>query len=169
MDTFLVCFFVGLVVVAWVTGRTVDIEPVDAQECFKVCTVEPGKRPSWVKREVFGHLNLEFYDWSKLNPTQWYRLKGAIEDYYILLKENNWTPKAAPKISAGLSVQKESSDSDTDVIDKQILSLTVGNGKDREACIRVLLLMVYHPEIYNKFNRFKSYNEKVSSLNRRPF
>ena len=163
MDTFLVCFFLGLVVVAWVTGQTVDIEPVDAQECFKVCTVEPGKQPAWVKSSVFENYTLQFYDWSKLNPTQWYRLKGAIEDYYILLREHKWMdPKL--KRSTSSPAQKEQSSSDTDVLDERILSLVVGEGKDREACIRVLLLMVYHPEIYNKFDRFKSYSEKVATL-----
>ena len=149
MDIFLVCFFVGLVVLAWVTGQTVDIEPVDAQVCFKVCTVEPGKKPAWVKPGVFDNYSLQFYDWSQLDSIEWHRLKGAIHDYYNLLKEYNWVAK------------KHAS---TDSVDDQILSLVVGQKMEREACIRVLLLMVYHPEIYNKFNRYEAYNQKVESL-----
>lgn len=146
MDTVVVCVVVVVVTVAWLVGQTIDIEPVDAEACFKACTVEPGKTPAWVDPVVFRDLKVQFYDWSKLDPTQWYRLRGAIDDYYDLFRQLRPKPQNAP------------------TLDETILSLTVGKDAEREACIRVLLLMIYHPEIYNKYDRYAAYNAKVDEL-----
>lgn len=145
MDTVLLCVVAVVLTVAWLAGQTVDIEPVDPELCFKACTVEPGKTPAWVNTKLFANHNLQFYDWSRLEPTQWHRLRGAIDDYYSI---------APPPTTAAARA----------TIDDSILQLAVRHPTDREASIRVLLLMVYHPDIYNKYDRYAAYTKKVAEL-----
>lgn len=145
---------VGVVVgLAWLVGTSVDIEPIDLRVCLKACTVSPesNRLPSWVNKSLFSvYPHLKFYDWSNLDPVEWNRLRGAIEDYYNQAKNVTVHDKST-----------KAEDPSVDDVVYNMASLGAYDVAEFEAGVRVLLLMIYDPEIFNSYDRYKTYTKKV--------
>lgn len=138
-----------IVTLAWIVGKSVDIEPVDPRACLKECRVSPGSIPKWVRKAVFARYpSIQFYDWSKLDPDEWQRLHGAIRDYYDQLFAQS-LPILDPESSIDDLVHAYAMIGASDV-------------HEFEAGVRVLLLMIYDKDIFNAFNRHDQYMKKVT-------
>ena len=141
----------GVLFLSWLLGVSVDIEPVNPEACLKACTVNVDHVPAWVRTAIFDSYDFQFYDWSQLDPVEWQRLRAAIGDFYRLVGQRPLPPRG-----------------DTPEHTLYELALVgTGDVTDFEASVRVLLLMVYSGDVYNHFDRYKAYIEKVDRFVKR--
>ncbi len=139
-----------IVTLAWIVGKSVDIEPVDPVACLKGCRVSPGSVPKWVRKAVFSRYpKIQFYDWSGLDPIEWQRLHGAIREYYGQL--------------FGQSLPTLDPDSSIDDLIHAYAMIGASDIHEFEAGVRVLLLMIYDSDIFNAYNRHEQYLKKVEA------
>lgn len=139
----------------WLVGHSVDIGCVNPRACLALCGVSPddNRMPIWVDKVLFApYPRLRFYDWSNLSqlkPVEWERLHEAIQDFYLQIS----------CVAVGVDADADSATVDDVVF--RLASLSVTTLHEFQATVSVLLLMIYDPDIFNSYDRFKAYNNKL--------
>jgi hypothetical protein len=133
---------------AWVTGVDVDTDVINVRICIEAAHVSSlNTGPSWVRSSTFnGFQTIQFYDWSKLDHSEWRKMSNAFSDYY---EEISTAPDFSLKTT-------------NDIIYNLATIVCPKDVKEFEAVVQTVMLMVVDLEIYNNAHRYDKFMEKTN-------
>lgn len=144
-QTMLVVVLLGLLFVAFLMGRDVDIEPINIELCMDVARPSR-KTPHWVKKELFERVEypVVFYDWKKLDSSEWEKLHSAIN---VLQNDRRMRSPCAKNVH--------------DLV-YAMASVYTSDAAEFEAAVQTLQLMIVDMHMLVDFNRVEAFHRATA-------